>query len=195
MTFMGSARRQPVAALPPTNDAMTTSPALTSRFFNPLMLWADLAYRTGDMLLSSSTVIRLRTEQMLRTALAPSAADLGEMALMGQEKLAAASEATTAMANQLHTLQYDLPQRAVRHGLEAASALVALALSTSPAQAADHTGRLLRATARSAAAGTHFGSGAARVAQRGLKPIHARATANALRLSAGAPAASDTDPA
>jgi len=86
----------------------------------------------------------------------------------------------------LHTMQFDLPQRAVRHGLEAASALVALALSTSPAQAADQTERLLRATARSAAAGTHFSSAAARVAQRGLKPIHARATANAQRLSAGA---------
>ena len=171
---------------------MNPTAAPISRFFNPFMLWADVACKTGDMWLSASTVIGLRTGQMLRSGMSPSAADLDELTLMGLEKLAAASEATGAMANQLHTVQYDLPQRAVRHGLEALNAMVALAASSSPDQLADHTERLLRATARSAAAGTQLGSAAARVALRGLKPIHSRATANAQRLSAAV--AADVDP-
>lgn len=169
-----------------------TAPAaapLTSGFVNFFLAWADVAYQTGDMWLSASTVVRLRTEQMLRAAPAPSATDLEEMALMGHEKLAAASESAAAVADRLHTLGYGLPQRALRHALEAGGAMVGLAVSTSPAQAAEQTGRLLRAAARTAATGTHYGSAAARLAQRALKPIRARTTANAQRLSALAPAA------
>lgn len=95
----------------------------SSRFFNPLMLWVDVAFKTHEMLLSSGSVIQLRTERIARAGLSPSAEDLAEMQLMGHEKLAAASESGAAMANQLHSTQFALVNRAVKHWLGGAVAL------------------------------------------------------------------------
>ena len=66
--------------------------SLTSaaRLASPLMLWADVALKTQEMLLSSGSVIHMRTERMAKAGLAPTAADLAEFKLMGDEKLAAA---------------------------------------------------------------------------------------------------------
>ena len=57
-----------------------------------------------------------------------------------------------------------------------------LATSVTPAQAAAHSHELLSAGNRAVATATQMGSASARVVQRGLKPIHAKATANARRL-------------
>ena len=159
-------------------------PALYSpRFFNPFMLWVDVALKTQEMLLYSSSVIHLRTGRMARAGLAPSAAVLAEMQLMGHEKLAAATESGAAIANQLHSTQFALVNRAVRQWLSGAVALVSLATSTTPAQIATHGLALTNAAARSAATLSQLSSAGARIAQRGLKPIHAKASANALRLA------------
>ncbi|WP_309897940.1 polyhydroxyalkanoate granule-associated phasin [Variovorax soli] len=159
-------------------------PALYSpRFFNPFMLWVDVAFKTQEMLLYSSSVIQLRTGRMARAGLAPSDADLAEMQLMGHEKLAAATESGAAIANQLHSTQFALVSRAVRQWLGGAVALVSLATSTTPAQIATHGLALTKAAARSAATLSQLSSAGARIAQRGLKPIHAKASANALRLA------------
>ena len=89
------------------------SPRFTSpRFFNPLMLWVDVALKTNEMLLSSGSVIQMRTERIAKAGLSPSDDDLAEFQLMGHEKLAAASESGAAMANQLHTTQFALVNRA-----------------------------------------------------------------------------------
>ena len=110
----------------------------SSRFFNPLMLWVDVAFKTHEMLLSSGSVIQLRTERMARAGLSPSADDLAEMQLMSHEKLAAASESGAAMANQMHSTQFALVNRAVKHWLGGTVALVSLATSITPAQIATH---------------------------------------------------------
>jgi hypothetical protein len=153
------------------------------RFFNPLMLWADVAVKTSEMLLSAGSVIRIRTERMARAGLAPSESDLAEFQLMGQEKLAAASEAGAAMANQWHTTLFGLPNRAVRHLLGGGVALFSLATSVTADQAVTHAEALGNATTRSAAAVSQLTSASARIVQRGLKPIHAKATSNARRLA------------
>ncbi|VTU12768.1 hypothetical protein SRS16CHR_00007 [Variovorax sp. SRS16] len=164
------------------------SPSLSSspRFFNPLMLWADVGLKTHEMLLSSGSVIRMRTERIAQAGLAPSAADLAEFQLMGQEKLAAATESGAAMANQLHTTQFALVQRALQQWLIGAAALLALITSTDTEQAVTHARTLGSAAARSAATASQLSSASARIVQRGLKPIHAKATSNARRLSAQA---------
>ena len=79
-------------------------PSLTSvaRLSNPLMLWVDVALKTQEMLLSSGSVIQMRTGRMAKAGLAPSAADLAEFQLMGNEKLAAAGESGAAMVRQWH---------------------------------------------------------------------------------------------
>ncbi len=160
------------------------SSSFSSRFFNPLMLWVDVALKTQEMLLSSSSVIQIRTERMARAGLTPSEDDLVEFQLMGQEKLAAASESGTAIVNQMHTTGYALLNRSVRHWLSGATAWAGLATSVTPAQAAVHSHELFNAGHRAIATATQVSSASARVVQRGLKPIHAKATANARRLGA-----------
>ena len=166
---------------------MSTAFSSSSRFFNPFLLWADVAFKTQEMLLYSSSVIQLRTERMAKAGLAPSDADLAEMQLMGHEKLAAATESGAAIVNQLHSTQFALVNRAVRQWLGGAVAMASLATSTTPAQISAHGRALVGAATRSAATLSQLSSAGARIAQRGLKPIHAKASANALRL-AGAPA-------
>ncbi|MES1264108.1 MAG: hypothetical protein ABUU24_00460, partial [Variovorax sp.] len=75
----------------------------SSRFFNPLMLWIDVALKTNEMLMSSGSVIQVRTQRMAQAGLTPSDADVAEMQLMGHEKLEAVTESGAAMAGQLHT--------------------------------------------------------------------------------------------
>jgi len=163
------------------------TPRLSSpRFFNPLMLWTDVALKTNEMLMFAGSVIQMRTQRMAQAGLAPSPADIDEMQRMGHEKLEAATESGAAIANQLHTTNYALTKRAVQHWFGSANALVNLATSTSPAQALSHGNRWMNAAVRSAANATQLSSAAARIAQRGLRPIHARTTSNAHRLSRNA---------
>ncbi|MDM0111732.1 hypothetical protein QTI66_06195 [Variovorax sp. J22R133] len=167
---------------PPSSLPMSSTVA--SRFFNPVVLWADVASKTGDMLVASGTVIRIRTDRLLRTALQqPSPSDVEEFSLMGHEKLAAVSESGTAMVSQLHATQFALTHRTVRHCLQAGEAMSSMMISTTPLQAAKHAHRFLRANTQSTAALTQLASAAARVVQRGLKPFHTRAASNALRLT------------
>ncbi|MEJ8812123.1 polyhydroxyalkanoate granule-associated phasin [Variovorax ureilyticus] len=158
----------------------------SARYFNPLLLWADVAATVNEMLLSSGSVIRMRTERIARAGLAPSDSDVAEFQLMGHEKLVAASEAGAAMVNQLHTTQFAVFNRAVRHWLSGGVALFSLATSTSQAQAMTHAEALGDSAARTAAAVSQLSSAGARIVQRGLKPIHAKATANERRLAAPA---------
>jgi hypothetical protein len=163
---------------------MSTAFSSSSRFFNPFMLWADVAFKTQEMLLYSSSVIQLRTERMAKAGLSPSDTDLAEMQLMGHEKLAAATESGAAIANQLHSTHFALVNRALRHWLGGAVALASLATSTTPAQISTNGLAVVGAATRSAATLSQLSSAGARIAQRGLKPIHAKASANALRLAA-----------
>jgi hypothetical protein len=155
----------------------------SSRFFNPLVLWVDVAFKTHEMLLSSGSVIQLRTERIARAGLSPNAEDLAEMQLMAHEKLAAASESGAAMTNQLHSTQFALVNRAVKHWLGGAIALFSLSTSTTPTEFEVHGRALAGAATRSVATMTQLSSAGARIAQRGLKPIHAKATSNARRLA------------
>jgi hypothetical protein len=156
--------------------------ALSSRFFNPLMLWADVAVTTQEMLASSASVVQARTERMALAGLSPSQADLAEFQLMAQEKLAAVGESGTAIAHQLQTSGLGLLNRAIRHWFTGAAAFAGLLTSVTPAQAMVQSDRLLDVSTQAAVTVSQISSVAARVAQRGLKPIHAKATANARRL-------------
>jgi len=161
------------------------TPHSSPRFFNPLMLWTDVALKTGEMLVSSGSVIHMRTRRMAEHGLQPNASDMREMRLMGQEKMAAANESSAAIANQLQITQ-DGMVRGTHQWLASANALMALATSVTPAQAVLRGEAFVNATTRAAATATQLSSAGARVAQRSLKPIHAKATSNARRLSQAA---------
>ncbi len=164
---------------------MNTS--LSSRFFNPVMLWLDVALTTQEMLVSSSEVILLRTERIARAGLLPSASDLAEIQLMGQEKLAAAGEAGAAITSQLNTSGISLMNRAIQQWFSGTSALIGLATSRTSAEVVAHGNELIEVGKRAVANVSHLSSAGARVAQRGLKPIHAKAASNARRLARLAP--------
>ena len=157
--------------------------ALSSRFFNPLMLWADVAVTTQEMWVSSASVVQARTERMALAGLAPNQADMAEFQLMVQEKVAAVGESGNAIVSQFQTSGLALLNRAIRQWFSGAAAFAGLLTSVTPAQAWTQGDRLLDVGTQAAVTVSQLSSAAARVTQRGLETIHAKATANARRLS------------
>jgi len=155
-----------------------------ARWVHPLWQWADLTLKTHELLLSSGAVIRMRTERIAQAGLAPSPEDLAEFRLMGGEKLAAANASGFAMARQWFSSQVGLASQVSQQYLYGTAALLSLAGSVTPAQAAEHGDALMQAATRAASAASRWPGSPARIARAGLKPIHAAATANERRLGA-----------
>lgn len=159
--------------------------SLTSaaRLPTPLTQWLDLALKTNEMLLSSGSVIRMRTERMAKAGLTPSAADLAEFQLMGREKLAAATESGMAMVKQWHHSHVSLASRTLQQWVQGTTAFFLLAGSVTPAQAVAHGDAFVQSAAGTVNAASQLQGMAAGIAHEGLKPIHAAATSNARRLA------------
>ena len=151
-------------------------------YFFPLMLWTDLATKTLETMLASAQVIGHRTGRMALAGPAPSARDWREFALMGQEKIEASAQSALAMAAQMMTISQPWGALAARHMLRNSAALMSLASSRTPSQFIARQSALARALGQSAGGMAHVSGSAAKLAHRGLKPIHAKATANARRL-------------
>lgn len=154
----------------------------TPSFTNPFLLWTHVAWKTGEMMLASAQVIHHRTGRMAAAGAKPSARDRREFALMGQEKLEAGAESASAMVKQMMKMNPLLGARAFEHMMAGAAAVMSLAASRTAGQALARHAKLVRAMTQSAATATQLSGAAGRLAQRGLKPIHSRATANARRL-------------
>lgn len=154
----------------------------TPSFSNSLLAWNRLAWKTGEMMLASAQVVYHRTRRMTVAGAQPSARDRREFALMGQEKIEAGVESASAIAAQMITMNLLLGALAVKHLTAAAAAVTSLATSRTAGQAVARRAKLVRTFTRSAATTAQLSGAATRLAQRGLKPIHSRATANAKRL-------------
>ena len=151
-------------------------------FANPFLIWADLAFKTGEMMLASAQVIGHRTGRMAAAGPSPSARDRREFTLMGQEKIEAAAESTHAMAVQMMRMNSQLGARAVRQMLTGATAMMSLAASRTAGESMARQAKLVHNMTQSAVTAAQISGSAARLAQLGQKPIHSRATANAKRL-------------
>jgi hypothetical protein len=150
---------------------------------NPFRSWAALAWKTGETMLASGQVIRHRSQRLLAAGHYPSANDRREFALMGQEKIAAAAESSQALALSGVRISQQLSAIAFEQMISAATGMMTLAASRTAGQAFARQSRLMRETlSGSAAATSKLSRSAAQVADRALKPVHARATANARRL-------------
>lgn len=147
------------------------------------MLWADVAVTTQEMWVSSVSVVQARTERMALAGLSPSPADMAEFQLMVNEKLTAVGDSGNAIVHQFQTSGLGLLNRAIRQWFTGAAAFAGLLTSVTPAQAWTQGDRLLDVSTQAVATVSQMSSAAARVTQRGLKPIHATATANARRLA------------
>ena len=148
----------------------------------PFTPWSDLATKTLETMLASAQVIGHRTGRMARAGPAPNARDRREFALMGREKVEAGAQSAQAMAMHLMTINQPWGALAFRHLLRSSAAFMSLASSRTPSQLIARQAALARALGQSTVSMADVSKNAAKLAHRGLKPIHAKAIANAKRL-------------
>jgi len=150
----------------------------------PLNAWTELLFKAGEMMSASAQVIGHRTAQMALAGPTPSQHDRNEFNLMSQEKMEAAAESAHAMAIRMMSLHQEAASLAIQHMLDGAANLVSVASSSTLHQTGHRQSKLAQDTIRnSAEAVSQFNTSLANIAQTGLHPIHARATANAKRLN------------
>ena len=151
-------------------------------YLSLFMLWSDLATKTLEMMLASVQVIGHRTGRMALAGPVPDARDRREFALMGQEKVEAGAQSAQAMVAHMMTMSQPWGALVFRHLLQNSAAFMSLAGSRTPSQLIARQAALARAIGQSASSMAHVSGSAAKLAHRSLKPIHAKATANAKRL-------------
>lgn len=126
--------------------------AFNPSLFNPFLLWADVALKTTEMLFSSAQVIGTRVNRMALAGANPSARDRREFALMGTEKVKAATESGLAVAARLQAANWQLCARAWQQWLASsgnAARLAGAALKPVHAASTANARRLARVGTRS----------------------------------------------
>ncbi len=150
---------------------------------NPFLIWSGLALKTGEIMMASAQVISHRTSRIAMAGPALSERDQREFVLMGQEKIEAVAESAQAIAQRMLNLNQEISMLVFKQLLAGTSGIISLATRAPIGQSSKLQAELVRDTvSNSAAAVSQLTDSVARVAHRGLKPIHSRATANARRL-------------
>ncbi len=149
---------------------------------DPMLQWTNLAVRTIEMMMASAQVIGHRTTRMAGAGFAPSAKDQEEFALMGQEKFEAAAESAQAMTMHLMKLNQRLWEQTSARMVEGTTAMLSLAGSQTLGQSVERQAGLFNLVSESAQSMSKLAGSGVTLAHRGLRPIHAKATANARRL-------------
>jgi hypothetical protein len=140
--------------------------------------------KTGEMMLASAQVINHRTGRMAAAGLAPNLRDRREFALMGQEKIAAASESAQAIAARMLNLNQQMGTLAFNHLVAGTAGIMSVATAQTIAQSSKARAELMRDTMSSSAkVAAQLADSVAQIAHHGMKPVHSRATANAKRLA------------
>lgn len=152
----------------------------TAVSFAPFMLWMTLGAKLGEMMWASSQVIMHRTQGLMLAHPNFTPADGREVALMGSEKIQAACASAQGMYAQMATLNMELGTLAYRQMLATATSFV----SFDPRRSlwGRHSALMNEAVVHTAATASKLSTGAAQIAHRGLKPIHARVAGNVKRL-------------
>jgi len=155
----------------------------------PFRLWSAVAWKFGELMLASAQVIGYRSELMRSVGDPVDPHNVRELALMGQEKMAAGAESTQAMALDSMMLGQKLGLMAFGQMMTNMASLMSLSASRSANQTMARQSAYAHKTLRNSASATALISrSTARIAQKGMKPIHSRATANASRLGKKKPA-------
>lgn len=158
-------------------------PSLPSTAF-PLLAWNQLALKTAEMWLASAQVISHRTGRMALAGPRPSAKDRKEFHLMGQEKIEAAGESMMALSTRMFAANQQMGALMLRQMTAGAGSAFMLATIRTLAQSTRINAELAgRAWANSGAVANQLARSGADVLHHGMKPVHARATANAKRLA------------
>jgi hypothetical protein len=163
---------------------MMNTSTLFGMSLNPIRLWSEFAWKAGEMLLSSAQVIGYRSNRMMSAGMTPDATDRREMALMGEEKLAAAVESAHAMAQGSLDLNRQFAAFISRQMLTGVTSMLSLAASRSPQHSVIRQRKLAKdILTHSVVAASQVASSSARVVQKGLDPIRSRVKGNVKRLA------------
>jgi hypothetical protein len=153
-------------------------------FSNPVLIWTDVAAQASEMMFASVQVIAQRTGRMATAGALPDARDREEFALMSSEKFEAAGESAQNMALHIGATAAKFAGIAITQMVENSRALAAIVASGTPMQAATRQVDLaLRMFSDGAAAGSAASGAAGHMVAQGLRPVHGRATRNAVRLA------------
>lgn len=148
----------------------------------PFVLWSQLATKTVETVLASAQVIGHRAGRMAVAGTTPGPRDQREFALMGREKIDAGAKSARAMTARAMTMTWPCGASAVPPMMRTLAALMSLAASRTPSQLIARQAALAREFGQLAVSMAEVPRLTAKLALRGLKPVHARATANARRL-------------
>jgi hypothetical protein len=136
------------------------------------------ALKAAELAIAAPQVVALRSARMLAAGAVPAARDRRELTRMSTEKVQAFSESMTAMAAQIYRTNQEWSRLALRQWwtactrswLSLAGSAVRPGISVAPLSAPVATQKRLQRTVAS-------------VIEKGLNPVHTRATSNARRLS------------
>lgn len=142
--------------------------------FNPMLFaadWWQSAFKAWELSVAVPRVVLHRSERLLNAGYMPNPRDHKEFALMGQEKVEAFQESWNAIFVEWTTLGWKISSAAFQQWMRFAP--------FSPQQLAKSQSTFLQAAAKNNKA---LSSSLSRVVEKGLHPVHRRATANAKRL-------------
>jgi hypothetical protein len=152
---------------------------------NTLWPWLRLANSYAEMAAAATEVIGRRTYRMASSGPNPSARDRREFARMGQEKVDAAAQSAVAVGSELWRMNQHWATQAWVAMLTASTDMLSLAGSRTSAQALARQRKLARTLLRAAPTASRLSSATASLTGTALKPVHSRATRNAIRLRRG----------
>lgn len=149
----------------------------------PFRLWSAVAWKFGEMMIASAQVVGHRAELMRSGGAPGDPRNVREFTLMGQEKIAAGAASAQAMALDSIMLGQRLGLMAFAQMMSAMTSLMSISASRSPGQSMARQAKFASDTLRDSTSATAFVSrSTAKIAQKGMKPIHSRAAANVTRL-------------
>lgn len=155
-------------------DALTTGAAI-----------ADLLTKGAEMAISAAQIITLRGTMMATAGPTPTPAEQREFLRMGFEKVEAATASAQALLGDLFEFHRQLPALASAHwNLFTAAATFGSVRTLADLWAAN--ARYVEAVQQAGGVILRSWGISVRAAHKGLRPVHARVSANARRLGASA---------
>jgi len=153
-------------------------------FQQPFMMWSQLAWKAGEMALSSTQVIGQRAGRLLYSTGGKEVRDRVELFLMGREKIEAMLESAQAAGLRALVMNGQLLSFAFSQAMSTSAAFMSIAASRSPEQLAGRQMELARdiSTGSVVAASKLSGAGA-RIARSALVPVQKRVKKNVRRLA------------
>lgn len=162
---------------------MNSIPAM-NLFLEPFMMWGKLAWKAGEMAMSSTQVIGQRTSIFMYPATARGGRDPGELVRMGQEKVEATLESAQAAGIRALGLNRQLLSFAFNQAMSVSAAFMSMAASRSPEQLAGRQLKLANdLTTGSVVAAAKLSGATARITRSAMVPVQKRVKKNVRRLA------------